>query len=108
VTSRQYGKCAIFVSGDVRFQDGDAIDLGKLGGLLSTSSLFILSMSELGLGYVVIIYTYRTTVLLWCGGLCDIRVLFMYNACQLDSTMLVSVHRFLYQIYQASCGVRAY
>ena len=32
VTSRQYGRRAIFVSGDVRFQDGDAVDLGKLGG----------------------------------------------------------------------------
>ena len=32
VTSRQYGSRAIYVSGDVRFQDGDAFDLGKLGG----------------------------------------------------------------------------
>ena len=32
VTSRQYGRRAIFVPGDVRFQDGDAFDLGKLGG----------------------------------------------------------------------------
>ena len=32
MTSRQYGKRAVFVSGDVRFQDGDAVDLGKLGG----------------------------------------------------------------------------
>ena len=32
VTSRQYGRRAIYVSGDVRFQDGDAFDLGKLGG----------------------------------------------------------------------------
>ena len=32
MTSRQYGKRAIFVSGDVRFEDGDVVDLGKLGG----------------------------------------------------------------------------
>ena len=32
VTSRQYGRRAIFVPGDVRFQDGDAFDLNKLGG----------------------------------------------------------------------------
>ena len=83
MTSRQYGKRAIFVSGDVRFQDGDAVDLCKLGGeRFLPSSLFFLSMSALGLGYVVIMYTHRTTVLLCCGGLCDIRVLFMYDRCQ--------------------------
>ena len=32
MTSRQYGKRAIFVSGDVRFEDGDVVDLDKLGG----------------------------------------------------------------------------
>ena len=32
VSSRQYGRRAIYVPGDVRFQDGDAFDLGKLGG----------------------------------------------------------------------------
>jgi hypothetical protein len=32
VTQRQHGRRAVFVSGDVRFQDGDAIDVGKLGG----------------------------------------------------------------------------
>ena len=32
VTSRQYGKRAVFVSDDVRFQDGDAVDIVKLGG----------------------------------------------------------------------------
>ena len=31
VSSRQYGRRAIHVPGDVRFQDGDAFDLGKLG-----------------------------------------------------------------------------
>ena len=32
VTSRRYGRRAIFVHGDVKFQDGDAFDLSKLGG----------------------------------------------------------------------------
>ena len=40
MTSRQYGKRAVFVSGDVRFQDGDAVDLGKLGGGGALSSVF--------------------------------------------------------------------
>ena len=31
VTQRQYGRRAVFVPGDVIFQDGDAIDVGKLG-----------------------------------------------------------------------------
>ena len=31
VSSRQYGTRAIYVPGDVRFQDGDAFDLGNLG-----------------------------------------------------------------------------
>ena len=32
VTQQQYGRRAVFVPRDVRFQDGDAIDVGKLGG----------------------------------------------------------------------------
>ena len=40
VTSRQYGRRAIFVPGDVRFQDGDAFDLSKLGGGGALSSTF--------------------------------------------------------------------
>ena len=32
VSSRHYGRRAIYVPGDVRFQDGDAFDLGKLVG----------------------------------------------------------------------------
>ena len=32
VSSRQYGRRAIYVPGDIRFQDGDAFDPGKLGG----------------------------------------------------------------------------
>ena len=44
VTSRQYGWRAIFVHGDVKFQDGDAFDLSKRGGgaLSSTFTSFFL------------------------------------------------------------------
>ena len=78
VTSRQYGKRAIFVSGDVRFQDGDAVDLGKLRGTAFSRLLLSFNVCTLR---VVIMYTHRTTVLLWYSGLCDIGVLFMYDAC---------------------------
>ena len=44
VTSRQYGRRAIFVPGDVRFQDGDAFDLSKLGGGAFFHFYFVLSM----------------------------------------------------------------
>jgi len=43
MTSRLYGRRAIFVSGDVRFQDGDAVNISKLGGgrfLLFSTSFF--------------------------------------------------------------------
>ena len=43
VSSRQYGRRVIYVPGDVRFQYGDPIDLGKLGGgrfLPLSTSLF--------------------------------------------------------------------
>ena len=39
-------------------------------------------MSALAQVHVVIMYTHKTTVLLWSSGLCDIRVLFMYDVCQ--------------------------
>ena len=39
-------------------------------------------MSTLAQVHVVIMYTHKTTVLLWCSGLCDIRVLFLYDVCQ--------------------------
>ena len=39
-------------------------------------------MSALAQVHVVIMYTHKTTVLLWCSGLCNIRVLFLYNVCQ--------------------------
>ena len=78
VTSRQYSKRAIFVSGDVRFQDGDAVDLGKLRGTAFSRLLLSFNVCTLRM---VIMYTHRTTVLLWYSGLCDIRVLFMYDAC---------------------------
>ena len=69
MTSRQYGKRAVFVYGEVRFRDGDAVDLGKLGDRF-------LQYSRLELVYVVIMYTHRTIVLLWSSGLYDIRVHF--------------------------------
>ena len=43
VTSRQYGRRAIYVPGDVGFQDGDVSDLSKLGGGTSFFHLFRLS-----------------------------------------------------------------
>ena len=43
VTSRQYGRRAIYVPGDVGFPDGDASDLSKLGGGTSFFHLFRLS-----------------------------------------------------------------
>ena len=79
VTSLQYGRRAILVSGGVRFQDGGAADLGKRGGGGGLFFIFFsfFSMSALALAYFLIWYTHRTTVLLSCSGLCDIRVLFM-------------------------------
>ena len=44
VTSRQYGRSAIFVPGDVKFQNGDAFDLSKLGGGAFFHYYFVLSM----------------------------------------------------------------
>ena len=44
VTSRQYGRRAIFVPGDVKFQDGDAFDLSKLGWGAFFHFYFVLSM----------------------------------------------------------------
>ena len=43
VTSRQYGRGAIFLPGDVRFQDGDACDLSKLKGGAFFHFYFLLS-----------------------------------------------------------------
>ena len=72
-----------FRSDNVRFQDGGAVDIGKLGrGTLSSDYSISLSMSALAQVHVVIMYTHKTTVLLWSSGLCDIRVLFMYDVCQ--------------------------
>ena len=61
VTSRQYVKRAIFVSGDVRFQDGDAVDLGKLGRGPLLPLLFLSPMSALA--YFAIKYTHRPTLI---------------------------------------------
>ena len=84
VTSRHYGRRTIFVPGDVKFQDGDAFDLSKLGGgggrflpLLHRSFNVLLALA-----YFAIRYTHRTTVVLWYDGLCDIRVLLMHDASQ--------------------------
>ena len=85
VTSRQYSKRAIFVPGDVRFQDGDAFDLSKLGGGGGGRFLPLLLRSFnvlLALAYFAIRYTHRTTDVLWYNGLCDIRVVFMHDASQ--------------------------
>ena len=56
VTSRQYARRAIFVPGDVRFQDGDAFDLSKLGGgrflpLLLRSFNVLLALAYLAIRY---------------------------------------------------------
>ena len=110
VTQKQYGRRAVFVLGDVRFQDGDAIDVGKLGG--AVSRLFLLSFNDLlALAYFAIRYIHRTTAMLWYNCLCGIRVLFVHDASQcawrIIPTMSDSLHWYLYQIYQA-CSVRAY
>ena len=44
VTSRHYGRRAIFVPGDVRFQDGDTFDLSKGGGGAFFHFYLVLSM----------------------------------------------------------------
>ena len=84
VTSRHYGRHAIFVPGDIKFQDGDAFYLSKLGGggrrflpLLLRSFNVLLALV-----YFAIRYTHRTTYILWYDGLCDTRVLFMHDASQ--------------------------
>ena len=72
-----------FRSDDVRFQDGDAVYIGKLGrGTLSSGYSFFLSMSALAQVHVVIMFTLRATFLLWSSCLSDIRVLFLHDACQ--------------------------
>ena len=53
VTSRQYGKRAIFVSGDVRFQDGDAVDLGKLSGTAFSRLLLSFNVCTLRVGMLL-------------------------------------------------------
>ena len=59
VTSRQYGRRAIFVPGDVKFQDGDAFDLSKLGGGRRFLPLLLRSFNVLlALAYFAIRYTH--------------------------------------------------
>ena len=50
-------------------------------GALSFGFLF-LQMSAFALAYFAMRCTHRTTAILWYNGLCDIRVLFVYDACQ--------------------------
>ena len=81
MTSRQYGKRAIFFSGDVRFQDGDAVDLGKLGGgrsLLSSFSIF--QCMQYALLYVAITYTHSTTLFIMVQW--PVRHLGIFYVCQ--------------------------
>ena len=61
VTSRRYGRRAIFVPGNVKFQDGDAFDLSKLGGGGGRRFLPLLLRSFnvlLALAYFAIRYTH--------------------------------------------------
>ena len=82
MTSRQYGKRAIFVQTTSDFKMAAPLIYANWGGGTLSSDFFFLSMSALAQVHVVIMYTHNTTVLLWCSGLCDIRVLFLYNVCQ--------------------------
>ena len=62
VTSRRYGRRAIFFPGDVKFQDGDAFDLSKLGGGggMRFLPLLLRSFNVLfALAYFAIRYTHR-------------------------------------------------
>ena len=58
VTSRRYGRRAIFVPGDVKFQDGDAFDLSKLGGRRFRPLLLRSFNVLLALAYFAIRYTH--------------------------------------------------
>ena len=59
VTSRRYGRRAIFVPGDLTFQDGDAFDLSKLGGGRRFLPLLLRSFNVLlALAYFAIRYTH--------------------------------------------------
>ena len=83
VTSRQYGRRAIYVSGDVRFQDGDAFDIGKLGGGDVSFHLFLLSFNVCTCASLfcnkVHIYDYSC---IRYNGPCNFGVLFMYDSSQ--------------------------
>ena len=61
MTSRQYDKSVIFVSGDDRCQDGDAIDLNKLG-----RQTFFLQFSYLSLKCERHNTSQNTTREKWC------------------------------------------
>ena len=71
-----YGRRAIFVSRDVRFQDGGAVVLGKLRGGGAFFHILLLSFNVCTcLAYFAIRHTNRATVVVCYNGLCDIRVL---------------------------------
>ena len=85
VTSRGYGRRAIFVPDDVKFQDGDAFDLSKRaggGGALSSTFTSFFQCFTCASLFRNKVHTHRTTVVLWYVGQCDIRVLFMHDASQ--------------------------
>ena len=80
MTSRQYVKRAIFVQTTSDFKMAAPLIYANWGGgTLSSDFSFFLSICHV---HVVIMYTHKTTLLLWCSGLCDIRVLFLYDVCQ--------------------------
>ena len=70
MTSRQHGKRAIVVSSIVRFQDGDAIVIGSGG-----TALFRLLLLSFNVCTCASVSCHYVHALLWCSGLCDIRVL---------------------------------
>ena len=101
VTSRRYDRRAIFVPGDVKFQDGDAFDLSKLGGGRRFLPLLLRSFNVLlALAYFAIRYThiglhlcYGTTASATFGYfLCTMQVNVRGVYHLLDSTMSDSLH----------------
>ena len=72
-----------FRSDSVRFQDGGAVDIGKLGRGDAFFRLLLLSFNVCPCTGSCCHHVHaKTTVLFWCSGLCDIRVLFLYDVCQ--------------------------
>ena len=83
MTSRQCGKRAIFVLTTSDFKMATPlIYILERGRALSSDYSFFLSISARAQIHVAIMFTYKTTVLLWSSSLCDIRVHFLYDVCQ--------------------------